>query len=365
MSNNNSFHNSDKSIGLLGELKPIFLYFRSSPVVITSSKFQQSQPIHTSTLGRFSKSTHRLQSPQGPSEIYRSVQTLPRKLEPRYEQSATRRNVTVVNTHPLQNTGPAKPARTYKSLNRSKSFNVHGLNGHPTDYSPIYMEKLTNKNNLINSSNFRSTSHLNDQRSNSGTSALGLKSPSIVNLISRSQKDLSTIPDEEAIYSTSFKHRPTTLLTNGNSSIDKKSLFLKGLQDQAPELYKTLVEEDKSRAYRTNFRESSIGSRSPVTINKDTASLVRRGSSSDDYSETYRYTTRGEDPRRPSVTNTVKNYSRQTIPAKEGRGREVINKSDSKSVTTIYNGKWSMSRIKSAIGNIFFLPLLLISPNFL
>lgn len=129
--------------------------------------------------------------------------------------------------------------------------------------------------------------------------------------------------------------------------MDKKSIFLRGLQDQAPELYKTLVEEDRHRVatspYRTaignNFKESSIGSRSPVTINKDTAQIIRRGSSStDDFAETYRYTTRGVDPHRPSVTNTVQNVSRKTIPSKDGRGREVINTSESRSVTNIRYG---------------------------
>lgn len=296
--------------------------------------------------------------------MYRSVQTLPRKLEP----NGVRRNVSVIHTsHPtantntttttriFQNTGPAKPARTYKSLNRSKSFNVHGMNGHPTDFSPIYLEKLTSqqpKSNLYNSSqHYKSTSHLIDSpRSNGGLSngvsnGMGLKSPSIVNLISRSQRDLTTINDNE-LYSTPVKGRPTTLLSNGGGhQVDKKSIFLRGLQDQAPELYKTLVEEDRHRAspFRTaignNFKESSIGSRSPVTINKDTAQIIRRGSSStDDFAETYRYTTRGNEGHRPSVTNTVQNVSRKTIPSKDGRGREVINTSESRSVTKIgYN----------------------------
>lgn len=309
---------------------------------------------NTSTLGRFSKSTNRLQSPQGPPEMYRSVQTLPRKLEP----NGVRRNVSVIHTSQptatnttriFQNTGPAKPARTYKSLNRSKSFNVHGMNGHPTDFSPIYMEKLTSqpKSNLYNSSqHYKSTSHLIDSpRSNiggsNGSNGMGLKSPSIVNLISRSQRDLTAINDNE-LYSTPIKNRPSTLLNNGNDQqVDKKSIFLRGLQDQAPELYKTLVEEERHRAspFRNNFKESSIGSRSPVTINKDTAQIIRRGSSStDDFAETYRYTTRGTDNNRPSVTNTVQNVSRKTIPSKDGRGREVINTSESKSVTKIgYN----------------------------
>lgn len=113
-------------------------YSTPPPMMMMSPTHNNNNHINsTSTLGRFSKSTNRLQSPQGPPDMYRSVQTLPRKLEPQH--NGVRRNVSVIHTsHPsststttntsriFQNTGPAKPARTYKSLNRSKSFNVHG-----------------------------------------------------------------------------------------------------------------------------------------------------------------------------------------------------------------------------------------------
>lgn len=101
---------------------------------------------HATTLGRFSKSTNRLTSNGSATkngyssaalnesnENYRNAQTLPRKLDQHKQKpmSQSTINVSIVNNvkHPVQNTGPAKPARTYKALQRSKSFNVHGMNG--------------------------------------------------------------------------------------------------------------------------------------------------------------------------------------------------------------------------------------------
>lgn len=249
---------------------------------------------NSNTLGRFSQSTNRL--PNSAQDHYRNAQTLPRRLVDRHETTPTyhssKINVSFVNSSPPQNTGPAKPARSYKSLNRSKSFNVHGLNGDEHNHSPIYIEKLNRKN--LSSSAYKSNPQLNQ-----------LRSPSIVNLISRSQKDLSKIDEDE----------DTNYYNN-----DKKSVFLRGLQDQAPELYKTLHGNDDSSKvgfykYRT---KPSI---SPVPqINRDTASVVRRGSSStEDYSETYRTTTRNDDRNRPGVRNTVQTFSKKTIPTKDGR----------------------------------------------
>lgn len=243
---------------------------------------------HASTLGRFSASTNQLRSPTYTT----SSQTLPRKLEHRPAHSSTI-NVSIVNTvaPPTQNTGPAKPARSYKALNRSKSLNVHGISE-------------------TNGTAFKSNPQLN------------LKSPSIVSMISRSQRDLRPVG------ATPVREVDT-----------QKSLFLRGLQEQAPELYRTLHGEDELSPMRTNYsrfsverapRNGDLRTRSPVTINKDTASIIRRGSSStDDYSETYNYTTRNDDPRRPSITNTTQNFSKKTIP-----GKGVVESSKTKSVTT-------------------------------
>lgn len=281
-------------------------------------------------MGRFSKSTNRL-TPNGSDDDqrYRSVQTLPRKLERKPAHSSTI-NVSIVNTvqsspnHTSGNYingigGPTKPARSYKSLNRSKSFNVHGLNG-TNDPSPIYMSKLTNRL-TNNSSMYKSNPHLSE-------SAVQLKSPSIVNLVSRSQRDLSRIDPRED----ERKFNGDYLSDSRSRGIyDKKQVFLRGLQDKAPELYKTLHGDEELMRYRE--RESSLGSRSPITINKDTASIIRRGSSStDDYNETYKYTTKSENPARPTITNTVQNFSKKTLPLKNGH--QTIESSEIKTVTT-------------------------------
>lgn len=291
----------------------------------------------TSTLGRFSKSTNRLVTSgatgnssssayrnHNDNTVYRSTQTLPRKLDHNKKPiHSSTINVSIVNTvksPPPQNTGPAKPARTYKALNRSKSFNVHGLNGGYDDNpSPIYIEKLNRGN--YESAGFRaSNQHLNEMPSQ-------LKSPSIVNLISRSQRDLTTLNENDNV-STHYFERRHNGGTNGIS--EKRNLFLKGLQDQAPELYRTLhgdEEKDSVKDFyrhtieRNHFREkeASLGSRSPVTINKDTASIIRRGSgSTEDYSETFRTHIKSSDPHRSYVTDSTKNFKKNVIPIDEG-----------------------------------------------
>ena len=304
-------------------------------------------------------------------EGYRSTQTLPRKLEHRPINSS-KINVSIVNNtskleqptqYPSQNTGPAKPARTYKSINRSKSFNVHGLNG-TNNPSPIYIEKL---NGNFSSSVYKSNPHLNE-------TGQQLKSPSIVNLISRSQRDLTRIDSKEEEkrfngYIGERRYRPHNASTpspvNGvymNGTPDKKVLFLRGLQDRAPELYKTLHGDEEpvrngysspthnkySERVRDRERESSLGSKSPITINKDTASIVRRGSSStEDYSETYKITTKSDNPHRPSITNTVQTFSKKTIPSKDGRAKETFESSEMKSVTTSrYRGEPVQSNLR-------------------
>jgi hypothetical protein len=103
------------------------------------------------------------------------------------KQSASTINVSMINSSkPLQNTGPAKPART-KVLNRSQSFNVHGLNGSVT-YQPNHTSTPTRT--FQPASSFKSNPNLD-------YSAGQLQSPSIVSLISRSQRDLSSIPRNE------------------------------------------------------------------------------------------------------------------------------------------------------------------------
>lgn len=231
--------------------------------------------------------------------------------------------------------GPAKPARSYKVLNRSKSFNVHGLNG-TNDPSPIYLEKLGR--DVSQRALYRSNPHLTEEKPQ-------LRSPSIVNLISRSQRDLTKI-DENAGYtnghgrgrSNGYSNRNNYYHPNGER---RSNSLLRTTQDRYPVDY-----DSPSRSIQTfrernlqRERESSLGSRSPVTINKDTASIIRRGSSStEDYSESYRTTTKSDDPYRPAITNTVHNFSKKTTPMKNGI--ETVESSERKSVTTSrYNGE--------------------------
>lgn len=333
----------------------LFYHYRGLHTTNTATN-SNNQTVSANTLGRFSKSTNRLTSaPQSSAQLdYRSTQTLPRKMvhhksPAQQKHSSSTINVSIVNSvkqsqQPssaaiiTQNTGPAKPARSYKALNRSKSFNVHGLNG-TNDPSPIYMEKLSN-NPMHSTMMYKSNPHLSEEKQQ-------LKSPSIVNLISRSQRDLTKI-DEDDGYTQQYNSNTEKRLNghyhhhNGtnNNITDKRNVFLRGLQDQAPELFKTLHGDEDMRKYSfdrnvNRERESSLGSRSPVTINKDTASIVRRGSSStEDYSETYKITSKSDDPKRPSVTNTVHSFTKKTVPTKHGRGTETIESSERKTVTS-------------------------------
>ncbi|XP_055846479.1 uncharacterized protein LOC129912297 isoform X2 [Episyrphus balteatus] len=314
--------------------------------------------ITSNTLGRFQKNNHRIGSTPDLNYDYRSAHTLPRKLDNHHrtptsqppQHHSSKINVSIVNQlKPPQNTGPAKPARTYKTLNRSKSFNVHGLNG-TNDPSPIYIEKLT-KNNYSNNSAIGSSSG-NMYKSNphlyvpeNAPLQSGLKSPSIVNLISRSQKDLTRIDETDRHYSSNLGERrfssTANNYTNGNES--KRNVFLEGLRDQAPDLYKTLHGDEPDLASppsRNVYKYSHLtgkdasasplrgGSRSPAV------EIIRRGSSStEDYSETYKYSTRSDDPNRPLVTDTVQTFSKKTIPARDGRGVETIQSSERQSVT--------------------------------
>uniref|UniRef100_A0A182RPG9 Uncharacterized protein n=1 Tax=Anopheles funestus TaxID=62324 RepID=A0A182RPG9_ANOFN len=325
--------------------------------VYTSSHTRSfSQPPQTNlhTLGRFSKSTNRLSTTAGggthyehdPSVQYHpggsgyavtSSQTLPRNDQHRLQRSkplhSSTINVSIVNTvntngtKPLANTGPVKPARTYKALNRSKSFNVHGLNG-TNDPSPIYLEKLsrgpvTTGNGGtpgIGAGFYRSNSHL-DQYATSKESPLQLKSPSIVNLVSRSTRDLTQSGD---CY-------PNERSSPDGPALDKKNVFLRNLQNRAPELYRTLhgggtdphangtpTSREYLNTYITREQEQTIGTRSPVTINKDTASIVRRGSSStEDYPDSYRLPTYRIDANEHQPR--TKHYSKKTTAPSPGR----------------------------------------------
>lgn len=329
-------------------------------------------------MGRFSKSTNRLTSGNATptkngfssaalnesNENYRNSQTLPRKLEHHKQKpiSQSTINVSIVNNvknQPVQNTGPAKPARTYKALQRSKSFNVHGMNG-TNDPSPIYMEKLTN-NNYKNYANghskepdsrvitttthhttiYKSTPHLNDP-----LAEIKLKSPSIVNLISRSTRDLSQLNGSDHQYID--RRYNSSPFRNGTPDL-KKTTFLRGLHEQAPELYKTLHGEEDLTQRNIKFAEressgSKASSRSSPIVGKDSpVGILRRGSNSTDnenYSETFKYQTKSNDPMNPSVTDTVETFSKKTIPSEvdpRTKKETIVERHEIKKVTTSRN----------------------------
>lgn len=292
----------------------------------------------SNTLGRFSKSTNRLQtSPSHLDYDYRSAQTLPRKLEHKPMHSSAI-NIAIVNNVRSASQGPAKPARTYKSINRSKSFNVHGLNG-TNNPSPIYMAKL----NRNVSHHYRSNPHLNEDKGQ-------LRSPSIVNLISRSQRDLTKI-DENGFGSNPISASSYDVRRNGHRNYSPVHYSKNVPADRrAQSLLRTTSDNyrtDMDASYRNGGhykyglernlqreRESSLGSRSPLTFNKDTAAIIRRNSSStEDYSETYKH--RSDDPYRP--TNTVHNFTKKSTPTKNGRGSPTID-TEHKSTSRYRNG---------------------------
>ncbi|XP_030378539.1 uncharacterized protein LOC115627113 [Scaptodrosophila lebanonensis] len=306
----------------------------------------------THTLGRYQKHGQRFTGSTPNLSLqpeYRSVQTLPRKLHEhsqyRTHQPLSQRGVAQQDQRqsvepdkrpylgaltPSQQQqqqlqqqppfkGPAKPARTYaRVLNRSKSFNIHGMNG-SNDPSPIYIEKLT-KNNYNNNNNSSSSYGLQQQSqhrqqpahyyggnlqasqayksnphlfSSSKDNSLksGLKSPSIVNLISRSQKDLTKITGNDDDLYQSGGQRDNSR-RRGSEHEDKKQLYLRGLHQQAPDLYRAIHgDEEQGRSSKYPLQHKySLDSSGPVSIefNKDTASIMRQSiasGSNDGYGE--------------------------------------------------------------------------------
>lgn len=246
---------------------------------------------------------------------------------------------------PLANTGPVKPARTYKALNRSKSFNVHGLNG-TNDPSPIYLEKLgrgqpTSGGGGGGGGGLYRPSFPHEPGSGQTAprdASVQLKSPSIVNLISRSTRDLTQAGQyEEGLAGNRvLEYYPGGAAEPPSGhTLDKKNVFLRNLQNRAPELYRTLhgaevgngsssPSKEYLGTYITREQEHLLGSRSPATLNKDTASIARRGSSStEDYPDGY-----GASPAGAS-TGTKKNFYR-----KPGRGQPMVETGEVHTTTT-------------------------------
>ncbi|XP_075154341.1 chascon isoform X2 [Haematobia irritans] len=281
---------------------------RNGMVTTTSSQYNNRENITSAhTLGRYQKGNHRISgSTPNLNQGYRSTQTLPRKLNdqpPTVHQYETqtmninRSNVTGkvqskvrqqqqqleqrIAYQPItQNTGPLKPARTYaKSLNRSKSFSVHAMNG-SNDPSPIYMEKLNgnhyngynnnNSSNLQSSHAFKSNPHLYSSSKENTVQQTPLKSPSIVNLISRSQRDLTKIGMNED-ESDNYGERQTGYTNNRKYYEERKAT--------PPYRAGSYIEDDykyRSPGHYHLQAKSSLDSRGgSVEINKDTASIIR------------------------------------------------------------------------------------------
>lgn len=332
-------------------------------------------------------------------EYTRSAQTLPRKLHERKEKAAekpssnkywhkltpNKRSTSAVNISNNTNStsdikingyppGPAKPARTYKALNRSKSF---AMGAPEPETHPRYVSNM----NRNYSTMYKSNPHL----SRLDETPEQLKSPGIVSIINRSQRDLADAVSRETERRRDglfgARYGKTTPVTNGHTNgytksfedTDKKKIFLKGLKERAPELYQTLHADDESDGSRKSSRfntpsphykeriseerkpplyktDSHNRETSPFVSRFDTklkSSPLRRGSnSSDNYSETFRYTTRSGDPERPSVTDTVETVSKKIMPSRDGRSKEIIESREINSVTKVRGYKDALPSVK-------------------
>uniref|UniRef100_A0A1A9WAP7 Uncharacterized protein n=1 Tax=Glossina brevipalpis TaxID=37001 RepID=A0A1A9WAP7_9MUSC len=258
---------------------------------LTSYYNERTQSAHT--LGRYQKSNQRVSgSTPNLHHDYRSAQTLPRKLN---DQSPINHRETpkvnkARNSNAVQNksrqqteqrityqannnqhTGALKPARTYpKNLNRSKSFSIHAMNG-GNEPSPIYIEKSSN-NNYSDHLHIKSNPHLYTwTKEQQAVPQNALKSPSIVNLISRSQKDLTKLGTNENFNPMTERRVYTNdrqaKLTNRQFE-DRGTIYRSG--SHADDDYKTQA----VTRYQLQPKRS-LDSRSSVEINKDTAGIIR------------------------------------------------------------------------------------------
>lgn len=188
-------------------------------------------------------------------------------------------------------------------------------------------------------------------------------------MLSRSQRDLTLDPNEnEHNSSTTYTSR---YVKNGYENGDSKKVFMKNLKEKSPELFKTLNSDEepeptrrwntKPVAYSTPIKSSRIANYNndiyepPTRLKSNETypsqpvhSVVRRGSNStDDYSETYHITSRSDDPKRPSVTNTVQSFTKKTIPTKNGRSLQTIESTETRTVTK--------SRFREPVPNVKYI----------
>lgn len=299
------------------------------PVVSRPSRRQQhvrdrlQDERSQSTLGRITKSSTTAHRENQQQHV---TQTLPRQLRHDKPTRLDTINVSIINN--VQSNPPTKPIRSYNkpSLARSKSFSAHAV------------DLLDTRPGMYKS---------NPQLNRLDEVPAGLKSPGLISSLSRSQRDLRMENEQQAnSYSSRYTNRNGVV--EDTSGVNKR-VFLRDLKSRAPELFKTLHEDDHAQQqtssyvayndpptrlrdnYRQQFNTSGKMSPSPQDLN---SRVIRRGSnSSDNYSETYHTTTRNDDPLRPSVTNTVKTFAKKTLPGRDGRSIETIESTETKSVT--------------------------------
>jgi hypothetical protein len=224
-------------------------------------------------------------------------------------------------TNGVSISGPAKPARTYRSnLTRSKSFNVHA--GGPESTSLLLGSKGQEVTNV-----YKSNPHLHRL----DESPPPLKSPGILASISRSQRDLSesvSLDKDDTDFDRSrethrFSKSTSNLISNGyvnngtSTREAKKKLFLKGLMDRAPELYKTLHgDEDPDikplspspggRLYNnTHFKNGISNKVSPNRILGYSGSFRSSSTNATPENDSSRGGRALSSPYRPSVVNGV------------------------------------------------------------
>ncbi|CAB0016621.1 unnamed protein product [Nesidiocoris tenuis] len=228
-----------------------------------------------------------------------------------------------------------------------------------------FFSKFRRHGSPTNSSTLGRLSKSTSRLSNSDRHAT---SNGLITSISRSTRDLTQDDTFSRRPLGAYDQNRYTSKLNGftsptsRSNVDaQKKIFMKGLMERAPELYRTLhgsdLDENRTTEpirtstplrngkleYSTSFRSSNTSSPldrmtstspyyqyrtdSPDGVNR---SVVRRGSH--DTTETVRYTTSSNNPARPSVTNTVQSVTKKRIPI-PGGGEQRIHSTETKTVT--------------------------------
>lgn len=268
-----------------------------------------------------------------------------------HRASAGRNSGSMINVSFASNgVGPTKPQRTFS---KPSVLQVH----HRHDHGPSSAAALGRSHSFSVTDGLHQHAQLQPRRSAGGTasplhrldeSPPPLKSPNIVSIVSRSTKDLH----QAGVVDDGYRSLSGSWASPGEPPAakddPKKKVFMKGLLDHAPELYRTLnhQQDDGGRRYSPvkdrpySMSSSGHSSASPTAVTRAhqqqrpgevTNRTVTRRGSKDDYTETVRITSKSDDPYRPSVTNTVQNFTKKTVP-RDGRV-ETIESTETKTVT--------------------------------